>query len=108
MGTLIKPGEAPIPFNPPEGRVMFTLEQLQTAVGGYIEAVPAPFRILDTDEPTWIVVNEDGQRENLPVNGFATALYHQAGGPPEWPILGTVVLATQRELNGDDDTDEGP
>jgi Domain of unknown function (DUF3846) len=103
MGALLKPGEAPIPFMPKDGRVMFTLEELQTVVGGYIEVVAAPFTILDTSEPMYLVLNEDGKRDNLPINGFATALYHQAGGARDDCIVGNVVLASRRELHGDDE-----
>jgi Domain of unknown function (DUF3846) len=102
MGALLKPGEPPIPFMPKDGRVMFTLEELQTVVGGYIEVVAAPLAVVD-DGPMYLVLNEDGKRDNLPINGFATALYHQAGGARDDWIVGNVVLASRRELNGDDD-----
>lgn len=107
MGALLKPGEPPIPFMPKDGRVMFTLEELQTVVGGYIEVVPAPLAVVD-DGPMYLVLNEDGKRDNLPINGFATALYHQAGGARDDCIVGNVVLASRRELNGDDDEAEEP
>jgi hypothetical protein len=107
MGALLKPGEPPIPFMPKDGRVMFTLEELQHTVGGYIEVVPAPFEILDGDGPMYLVLNEDGKRDHLPINGFATALYHQAGGARDDCIVGNVVLASRRELHGDGDEDDG-
>jgi len=107
MAALLKPGEPPIPFTPKDGRAMFTLAELQAAVGGYIEVVPAPVNDVDNG-PTYLVLNEDGKRDNLPINGFATALYHSAGGARDDWIVGTVILATFRELNGDDDEAEGP
>lgn len=46
-------------------------------------------------------MNEDGARLELPINVEATILYHQAGGLPDFPVLGDVVLCTWAELEGD-------
>jgi Domain of unknown function (DUF3846) len=101
VGTLITPGAAPRFFGPADGRAVFSLKELQTAVGGYIEVVRAPYLV--DDAPTYLVLNEDGKRLNLPINRFATAMYHAAGGARDDVIVGNVVLATHRELQAEDD-----
>lgn len=68
-----------------------TLEQLQTYVGGYIEAVPATFGTL--------IVNEEGKLYPLPRNDNATALMRYKS----WDyICGDAVLVRPvgEELTG--------
>jgi hypothetical protein len=48
-----------------------TLEQLQKLVGGYIELQHVDFR----DALREMFINEDGKRENLPVNEEATRVW---------------------------------
>jgi hypothetical protein len=48
----------------------FTLEELQTAVGGYIQLMPGLPHLT-------MIVNEDGNLVGLPVNQAATVLVHQ-------------------------------
>ena len=72
----------------------FTLAELQTVVGGYIELV----RTCDGDRLTF--VNEDGIRLRLELNGEASAL---AG----CRIIGTAILCSPVEAgSGDDDDSE--
>jgi hypothetical protein len=50
----------------------FTLKELQSIVGGYIETV-------FLNETTVMVVNEDGKLDELPINIRATEIIRQAG-----------------------------
>jgi len=52
---------------PPAGGKLFTLQELQRAVGGYIEIVHLPGGFL-------LVVNEEGRLHGLPHNARASAL----------------------------------
>lgn len=63
-----------------------TLEQMQAAVGGYIELVHihySPYR--------YMIVNEEGLNQALPVNTRASAI-------AEGLIVGNVILLEAREL----------
>jgi len=63
-----------------------TLEDLQRAVGGYIE-------ILSLGDKMYLVVNEEGKLQNLHTNEAATMIYgHDI-------IVGPAVLCTFKELN---------
>ena len=63
----------------PHNGVHFSLKELQTFVGGYIEMV------LTKDQQT-MVVNEEGRLNNLPVNHQASAMVTYG------PILGDVLV----------------
>jgi hypothetical protein len=102
VAVLLKANGASETVSPASGPA-FTLSELQAFVGGYIEIVRAPFVLIDTQEQTWLVLNEDGKREQLAVNYKATALYHQAGGARDDRIVGDVLLATHTEVGGGDD-----
>lgn len=56
----------------PKNGKYFTLEELQTIVGGYIECVYLK------DNMT-MVVNEEGKLKGLPCNGLATEITYQNG-----------------------------
>jgi hypothetical protein len=71
----------------PDNGTDFTLDELHEAVGGYIETVPLPGV---SPELLLLIVNEEGQRLQLPVNEAATHLMGQA-------ILGPALLCP-REL----------
>lgn len=101
VAWLIKAGARPVPFAPADRRARFSLKDLQTAVGGYIEVVRAPN--IGDGTPMFLVVNEDGKRLELPRNPFATRLYHAAGGLTDDVIVGDVVLASHSQMNGDDE-----
>ena len=63
----------------PHNGVNFSLKELQTFVGGYIEM------LLTNDQQT-MVVNEEGRLNNLPVN-------HEASGMVTCgPIVGNVLV----------------
>lgn len=78
----------------------FTLAELQTIVGGYIELVKlAPNQLL--------FCNEDGKRLNLPVNMRATALTRGIVGDDDF-IVGDVIICSMQEAGEDDpQEDEG-
>ena len=86
MAHLI-PAEGPIREVQPAAGAggKFTLKELQTFVGGYIERVPNLFR-----EPGDMLVNEDGRRLGLPWNPNATLL---AGRP----IVGDAIVLDRDE-----------
>jgi len=63
-----------------------TLEQLQEAVGGYIERVPVKVN----GKRAWMWVNEEGKLRGLPINDLATATTAASGTPQL--IVGDVVI----------------
>jgi len=99
MAILLKADGSVAAVSPASGPA-FTLAELQAFVGGYIEVVRAPFTEMDSGDPFWLVLNEDGKREQLAVNRQATYLYHQAGGALDDRIVGNVLLATHTEVGG--------
>jgi hypothetical protein len=77
----------------PANGKLFTLPELQKIVGGYIE-------IAQTDSALMMVLNEEGKLMGLPVNVIASALYRYRSTDH---IVGNVLLAELRFLEGDDD-----
>jgi hypothetical protein len=73
----------------PKGRL--TLEQMQQAVGGYVEVIRLPVDKLQ------MLVDEEGGWKDLPVNERATALYQVNAGIGR-VIKGDVVLCDYRSL----------
>lgn len=71
IAVLLKTGEELEPkcVHPKNGE-KFTLEELQTFVGGYIQ-------ILYINNGWLMVVNEEGKLHGLPINRTATLLYNQ-------------------------------
>ena len=67
------------------------LKTLQTAVGGYIEAIA-----LDPNLIMW--VNEDGKMTKLPFNQAATSILMKHGGKDF--IVGQVVFTGGNDSNG--------
>ena len=87
MATLFKTnGEKK--YLKPRRRGRFSLEELQKAVGGFIQYVPA-------GESHYMIVDEDGLDKHLPVNVDATAVIRQFGGPA---IVGDAVFAEKNEI----------
>lgn len=89
----------------PKAKV-FSLEELQTFVGGSIEIVYPQLDgivtfeqgdstvVYEFTEATLLVCNEEGMINNLPVNRLASALYPQAGG---YMVHGDVLFAVVDE-----------
>ncbi len=71
----------------------FSLEELQSMVGGYIE-------VIRTHTGDFMVCNEDGKLKRLPYNEQATERYRYGKHDR---IAGDVVIAKFRELEGDGD-----
>jgi len=85
---VIKPDGTLVDY-PPKGK-QYTLEELQSAVGGYIQIVHPV-----GDSRYLIVLNEEGKLKDLPLNKTATRLYRQ---PPDY-IVGPALVC----LDGDID-----
>jgi hypothetical protein len=71
-------------FNPKSGKE-FSLEELQTAVGGYIELIYLP-------ESEVLVVNEEGMIQKLTFNKKASIIANR-------PIVGNVVKCKKSQIN---------
>lgn len=68
-----------------------TLDELQAAVGGYIESV-AGFETYE-GQPAWVIVNEEGKLKGLQPNERATKLWEAQTGVVGWDVLmGDVVI----------------
>lgn len=77
----------------PKNGVRFTLEELQSAVGGYIE-------IINLNNDSVLVVNENGKLYNLELNKTATVIahYHRAIFASDY-IVGDVVRMSNNMLD---------
>ena len=84
MAYIIYP-DAPKKHIAPSNGTDFSLEELQSIVGGYIEIVH-----LDDDEFI-MVVNEEGRLLGLPSNHDASSIAWQ-------PIVGTALLCRANEV----------
>jgi hypothetical protein len=75
---LIKSGGEKLSITPENG-VFFTLKELQSYVGGYLE-------MLLTNDDRTLIINEEGKLKNLEINDEATKLI------VEKVIVGNVVV----------------
>lgn len=97
---LIPPSGRVLEFPPNNGK-NYTLKELQTAVGGYIEVV----RLGPSGR--CLVINEEGKLMQLPFNMRATALFHHAHPHLRHDsICGNAVFCEYDLMRGDDE-DEG-
>lgn len=96
MATILRPDGSSEVLAPADG-ASFKLPELQTIVGGYIQAV-------GTVDGRYLICNEDGKRLGLSVNLAATIVLHEAGGMPDDFVVGNVLIATKEEM-GEDDSD---
>ena len=81
----------------PANGVHWTLEELQTLVGGYIE-------IVHTKSGKFLVIDEEGKLKHKPVNLAATLLYRFGDHDP---IVGeALIIETRLEMNGPDEEEE--
>jgi hypothetical protein len=91
MALLLKAAGGVEEVHPANGRT-FTLDELQALVGGFIEVVRAR-------DGKWLVLNEDGKRQNLQLNVLASIKYKSAGvALPSDVIVGDVLLADAVEM----------
>lgn len=96
MATLLRvEGTSEVLTPPPCGH--WSLEELQTMVGGYIE-------IVRTVDGRFLVIDEEGKVYKKPLNIQATKLYIYGRHDP---IVGTAVLFdTKAEIEPEEDDDE--
>lgn len=88
---LITPEGEVTEFTPENGKT-FSLQELQAAVGGYVEVYPMPHVVQDGRKIKRIMVmNEEGRLRDLPKNAMASAVYGNTGH-----IVGTVVVCPSR------------
>ena len=74
----------------PKNNKVFTLDELKSVVGGYIEIVPL-------DELYSMVVNEEGKLLNLPINEGATRVYRTSKNTDDF-IVGNVLICSNKEI----------
>lgn len=85
----------------------FSLSELQTLVGGYIQVLVLPWRTLagfsgtQDGGPLYMVINERGKLEGLPLNRFASVMAQGVITPGD-VIVGPAVICTREEVG------EGP
>ena len=96
---------SPRPVLPPNGRTAFTLAELQTFVGGYLEAVGTNLIVMPDGTPLVLFINEDGKRDPAArVNQFATVMVRQYLQPDD-VIVGDAILCTLAEAGEGEDAD---
>jgi hypothetical protein len=88
MALLIPAFGESRPVKPANGET-FTLEELQRFVGGYIQHLWIP----GNADKLVIFVNEDGKREQLPINHTATAIMISVLLPDD-VIVGDAIICT--------------
>lgn len=95
MATLIRTNGFQEEVHPANGK-SFTLREVQTLIGGYIE-------IVHTKDGKLLVVDEEGKLKNKPINHVATTFYRYAFHDT---IVGEALIGTPEELGeGEDDED---
>lgn len=94
MARLLKPDGTESVLTPADGR-SFTLEELQQAVGGYIETL----QIMDGSV---LVMNEGGKSMELPHNEDATNLAVWGGLRLDDHVVGNVLVCTPLEAGYED------
>ena len=97
MAEHIKADGARAQVQPQDGRT-FSLQELQAAVGGYIE-------IVGLADGRYMVLNEEGKLQHLEVNAEATRLARSRIGADDY-IVGDVLVCTDRELEGEEEEEE--
>lgn len=99
MGILMKTDGTVTKVAPKNGKV-FSLEELQGFVGGYIE-MPNPPSLHGSEHPI-MVANEEGHIHGLPFNKKASALFANQG----LGIVGDVILISPEEAGEGEETEE--
>lgn len=89
MGKIIKSNGEILDYTPKNKNGEFSLEELNSVVGGYIEMVRC------IDGKNFMILNEDGKAMQLPINHKATELY--CGNSLVDFILGDVVICNAKE-----------
>lgn len=87
MATLIKTNGEEVEVTP-KNKKHFSLEELQSFVGGYIE-------LTETTDGRRMVVNEEGKLSGLPFNAKATQLFV---GRNYDSIVGDALVCANKEI----------
>ena len=74
----------------PKNGKFFELEELQKAVGGYIE-------IINLGNDQLMVVNEEGKIDGLPYNLIATQIYQRETRALDY-IAGNALICTNNQI----------
>ena len=74
----------------PKNNKAFTLEELKSVVGGYIE-------IVQLTEDYLMVINEEGKLLDLPINVVATRVYRASRNTEDF-IVGNVLICSNKEI----------
>lgn len=90
MATIMNPDGTTQDITPADGKA-FTLKELQTAVGGYVQALYMP-------KGRIILVHEEGKLKGLPVNTGATLLWHSLNGRNDDVLVGPALVCTRKEM----------
>ena len=90
MAKLIKSTGEITDISPSNGKV-FTLEELQKHIGGYIEIV------YGNKEGLILIIDEDGKSKDLQENSYATQLYEGVISEDDY-IVGDVVLCANFQV----------
>lgn len=90
MAEIIKTDGTRQPAHPSNG-TDFSLEEMQTIVGGYIELV----ELNDTDT---IVLNEEGKLNGLPLNIEATKVFRSYYPGSNDIIVGDVLVCKTEQI----------
>jgi hypothetical protein len=92
MGTLVKTGEATFFDVYPKNNNVFTLNELQEYVGGYIQT-------LKLSNGYTMVCNENGFNLNLPANKLATWIVERSyDGAKTQQFVGDVLFLEDFEI----------
>lgn len=85
MAKWIKADGNVVEVSPKNEGKCFTLEELKSFVGGWIECISV--------SPTQVmVINEEGKLLNLPYNAVATEAFRMAFQPTDDFIVGDAIL----------------
>ncbi len=98
MATLLKTDWTKETVTPANG-INFTLKEMQTLVGGWIELVPGCSRL--QQEGKLMLVDEEGLIKNLPYNAQASVEANRR-------IVGRALVLTLLEFNGPPEQPDDP
>jgi hypothetical protein len=91
MAQIITTNDQTIAVEPKNGKD-FTLEEMQKIVGGYIECIYLPNKMI-------MIIDEEGKCKDKPINYAATTLYVQSGNCGESDyIAGDVLLCKSSQV----------
>ena len=71
----------------------FSLEELQSFVDGYMERI-----VLPVDKCS-MIINEEGKKEKLPYNKFATQIFLKNYPKSEDYIVGNAIICANSDLD---------